>query len=40
MRRSLREAHRLAKRIEIIEVRWHGPREATRKPQHAERGSP
>ncbi len=28
VRRSLQEAHRFAKRIEIIEVRWHGLREA------------
>ncbi len=26
--RRLREVHRFAKRLEIVEVRWHDPREA------------
>ncbi len=25
VRRSLREAHRFAESVEIVEVRWHGP---------------
>lgn len=28
VRRSLRQAHRFAESVEIVEVRWHGPREA------------
>ena len=30
VRRRLREVHRFASRVEIVEVRWHDPREAAR----------
>jgi hypothetical protein len=36
VRRSLREAHRFARRIEILEVLWHGPREARFAPPRSE----
>ena len=32
VRRSLREAHRFARSLEIVEVRWHDPREAAAEP--------
>ncbi len=36
VRRSLREAHRFATRVEIIELRWHAPCEAAAEPSQRE----
>ena len=33
VRRSLRQAHRFAERVEIVEVRWHDQREAPAGPR-------
>ena len=32
VRRRLREVHRFAKRLEIVEVRWHAPHRAAAEP--------